>query len=195
MQLKRFIETEYGNEAIHLIGHSMGGLDSRYLISKLGMENRILTLTTVGTPHRGSPFADWGVKRFSRVLRPLLRYFHLPHQAFFDLMTESCQQFNEEVPDAPEVRYFSIAGKFDGNLLGPEWWLPAKIVREAEGENDGVVSVASASYGESCEVWEADHLNLVNWPNRRARRRGEWQDRAADYGRLVGRLCELGYAR
>lgn len=194
-QLKRFIHCEFGTEKVHLVGHSMGGLDSRYMISRLGMENQILTLTTIGTPHRGTAFADWGVKKFSRLLRPLLRFFHLPYQAFFDLMTESCQQFNEEVVDAPNVRYFSIAGKYDARLIGPEWWLPARIVREAEGDNDGVVSVHSARYGERTDIWDADHLNLVNWPNRGARKRGEWLDRAKDYGLLVDRLCELGYGK
>src|SRR4051794_24949512 len=28
------------NEPVHLIGHSMGGLDSRYLISRLGLASR-----------------------------------------------------------------------------------------------------------------------------------------------------------
>ena len=32
--------------------------------------------------------------------------------------------------------------------------------------------MTSAEYGESCEVWNADHLNLVNWPNRRAKGAG-----------------------
>ena len=194
-QLKRFIHCEYGTEQVHVIGHSMGGLDARYMISRLGMENQVLTLTTVGTPHRGTAFADWGVKKFSRLLRPLLRFFHLPHQAFFDLMTESCQQFNEEVPDAPGVRYFSVAGNYDNALLGPEYWFPARIVREAEGENDGVVSVASATYGESTEIWHADHLNLVNWPNRLARKKGTWRDLAPEYGKLVTRLVDLGFGR
>jgi len=40
----------------------MGGLDSRHAISlRLGLAERVLTLTTLGTPHRGTAFADWGV--------------------------------------------------------------------------------------------------------------------------------------
>jgi triacylglycerol lipase len=62
-----------------------------------------------------------------------------------------------------------------------------------EGSNDGLVSVASAAYGESCEVWEGDHASLVNWPNPVARARGRWQDRTADYARLVRRLADEGF--
>ena len=41
-------------EPVHVLAHSMGGLDSRFMISSLGMAQRVLTLTTLGTPHRGS---------------------------------------------------------------------------------------------------------------------------------------------
>ena len=44
----------------------MAGLDARYMISKLGMADKVATLVTIGTPHRGSYFADWGVKVLGR---------------------------------------------------------------------------------------------------------------------------------
>jgi triacylglycerol lipase len=43
---------------VHIIAHSMGGLDSRWLISKLGYGDRVASLTTISTPHRGSNIAD-----------------------------------------------------------------------------------------------------------------------------------------
>lgn len=43
---------------VNLIAHSMGGLDARYLISSLGYGDRVASLTTVSTPHRGSGVAD-----------------------------------------------------------------------------------------------------------------------------------------
>lgn len=37
-----------------------GGLDARYLITHIKTKQfRVQSLTTVGTPHRGSPFMDW----------------------------------------------------------------------------------------------------------------------------------------
>src|SRR5262245_40735930 len=35
-QLKEFLDREVSGEQVHLIAHSMGGLDARYLISRLG---------------------------------------------------------------------------------------------------------------------------------------------------------------
>ena len=45
---------------INFLAHSMGGLDCRHLISHLKPEEYIpLSLTTISTPHGGSPFMDW----------------------------------------------------------------------------------------------------------------------------------------
>lgn len=192
-QLQAFLDRELPGEAVHILAHSMGGLDARYLISRLGMSRRVLSLTTIGTPHRGSAFADWGVQRLERVLKPALAMLHIPSQAFYDLTRAQCRAFNEQVPDAPEVRYFSVAGQHQSHLLCPEWHLPHHIVLAAEGPNDGVVSVASATYGEDTQVWEGDHFSLVNWPNVRSRLGGRWHDPLPNYARLIQRLADEGF--
>src|SRR5262249_32603236 len=149
---------------------------------------RVLTLTTLGTPHRGTVFADWSLKRLGRIVRPVLGFLGLPHQAFYDLTTENCKRFNLEVPDAARVRYFSVAARHDGSFMNPEWLLPYSIVYLAEGDNDGVVSIASASYGEHTEVWEGDHFTLVNWLNPMNTLRNRWHNPAPKYGPLLARL-------
>jgi triacylglycerol lipase len=191
-QLKEFLDRESPHDPVHLFSHSLGGLDSRYLISRLGMAHRVLSLTTLGTPHRGSPFADWGLRRFARLVSPVLDFFGMPYEAIEDLTVARCGEFNRLTPDAPAVRYFSVAGRFLPDWLSPQWQLPARILEREEGPNDGIVSLASARYGESFEVWDADHLNLVNWPHPwgMAHRR---QDRIPFYGRLVRRLADEGF--
>jgi triacylglycerol lipase len=191
-QLKELLDRASPHEPVHLIAHSMGGLDSRYLISRLGMAQRVLTLTTLGTPHRGTTFADWGLRRLQRVLRPLLEFANVPYQAFFDLTVTHCAEFNHQTPDAPEVRYFSVAGHFELHWLMPEWQIPARILARTEGPSDGIVSVASATWGEDCSVWDGDHLNLINWRHSWAPARRQ-KDRAAHYAALVRRLADEGY--
>ncbi|TRM62145.1 Alpha/Beta hydrolase protein [Schizophyllum amplum] len=45
---------------LNLLAHSMGGLDARHLISHIKpKEYSPLSLMSVSTPHRGSPFMDW----------------------------------------------------------------------------------------------------------------------------------------
>src|SRR5262249_29282626 len=174
---------------VHILAHSMGGLDARYLISCLGMAPRVLSLTTIGTPHRGTPFADWGIRRLARVLKPFFDLFAIPKQAFYDLTTYQCRELNERAPDAPGVRYFSVVGRHEGEWRHPGWPIPHSIVTQAEGPNDGVVSVASATYGESSEVWEGDHLSLINWPHPRA----AVPDHLQHYAGLVRRLGDEGF--
>ncbi len=184
-ELAAFVRRTFGDSPVRLVGHSLGGLDARYAVSRLGLDRQVVSVTTVGTPHRGTPFADWGVARFARLLRPLFRALGLEGEAFLDLTTDACARFNETVPDAPDVVYRSVAGNCPADWLGHGWRVPGRIVARHEGANDGVVSVHSAGWGATCEVWEADHLNLINWPNRRMRKAGAWVDRADALARLV----------
>jgi triacylglycerol lipase len=42
------------------MAHSMGGLDGRHLITHIRPTEYVpLSLTSISTPHRGSPFMDW----------------------------------------------------------------------------------------------------------------------------------------
>jgi triacylglycerol lipase len=188
-QLREFILRHSPRDPVHIIAHSMGGLDARYMISRLGMAEYVLTLTTLGTPHRGSSFADWGTKRLERVVRPILDLIGMPTQAFYDLTTSRCAAFNREVPDAPQVRYFSVAARHDGNFYNPEWLLPFHVVHRAEGDNDGVVAIESARYGEDLDVWTGHHLSLVNWMHPLAPQ----PDPRPNYLKIVRRLADLGY--
>ena len=47
-----------GAKKINLIGHSKGGLDSKEMITSLGMEDKVASLTTLCTPHKGSIIAS-----------------------------------------------------------------------------------------------------------------------------------------
>src|SRR5438132_8722088 len=49
-----------GAAKVNLVGHSQGGMDARVLASPAGLAlgDRIASVTTVATPHRGSRVAD-----------------------------------------------------------------------------------------------------------------------------------------
>jgi triacylglycerol lipase len=194
-QLARFIRDAFPKDKVHLIAHSMGGLDCRYAISKLGLDAHVHSLTTIGTPHLGSAFADWGIHRLERYVKPVLQFLQIPHDAFYDLTTQRCRAFNDQAPDAPGVDYFAIAGRNHGAWLGPEWWLSYGIVWAAEGANDGVVSIRSACHHYDAQVWDGDHLSLVNWPNPRAIGQGVWRARYEQYASLAAKLTARGHGR
>lgn len=45
---------ETGHDRVHIVGHSMGGLIGRYLVQRLGGDDLVHTLVTLGTPHQGT---------------------------------------------------------------------------------------------------------------------------------------------
>jgi triacylglycerol lipase len=191
-QLKAFLDREAPGEPVHVFAHSMGGLDARYMVSRLGMADRVLSLTTLGTPHRGTAFADWGIARLARLVKPVLSLLGVPTQAFYDLTREGARRLNEQMPNMAGVRYFSIAGRYQGGY-DPSWLLSHGIVTKAEGPNDGIVSVESARWGESLEVWDGDHLSLVNWVKPVRQVCGWWQDRCRLFRPLIRRLADEGF--
>lgn len=160
--------------AVNIIAHSMGGLDARYMIAHCPPQNvRVKSLVTIATPHRGSSFADYvlapgaGPLYLPR-LYTLLQTAGLSTSAFAQLTTEHITgKFNPATPDSPDVRYFSFgAAVTDPPPLSPfrrSW----AVIRETEGDNDGLVSVESSRWGEyQGTLMEVSHLDLINWSNR-----------------------------
>jgi triacylglycerol lipase len=92
----------------------MGGLDCRYLTSKLRPKAfKIRSVTTIGTPHRGSYFADYFLASLGKHRIPALASFleYLPNgggdgRAFEGLTLDTMKKFNEDVPDVEGVEYF-----------------------------------------------------------------------------------------
>jgi triacylglycerol lipase len=152
------------DERLVIVAHSMGGLDARYMISKLGMAHRVRALLTITTPHRGSPYADWCVRHLGRRLGgfQLFNFLGLDMRAAVDLTTESCRRFNEQVPDHPDVRYFSVSAARPWHRV-PAFALHAhRVVFDVEGENDCLVSVRSSTWADHLGTWPADHFHTIN---------------------------------
>jgi len=149
---------------IILVTHSMGGLDARYMLSRLNMASKVDALITVCTPHRGTPYADWCIKHLGRRLRgiQLMNFLGLDMQGVMDLTTEHCARFNEQVLDVPGVRYYSVAGQRPLREMPPMGYHSWKIVHKVEGENDGLVSPSSGRWGKYLGTWRADHWRVVN---------------------------------
>ncbi|TFK27658.1 alpha/beta-hydrolase [Coprinopsis marcescibilis] len=60
VRLDEQLQTKAKGRGVNLLAHSMGGLDCRHLITHIKpSEYAPLSLTTIATPHRGSPFMDW----------------------------------------------------------------------------------------------------------------------------------------
>jgi triacylglycerol lipase len=155
---------------IHIIAHSMGGLDSRCLLARnlngLAAPGRVVSLSTISSPHHGSPVADLLLGHPLRLEFPfrdfLAQFVSANAHALVDLATTGAPGFSEKDP-VPGVRYFAYAGAGLSSAL----LFPTHVyIQKKEGENDGMVSVRSATWpGDLAETpWaDADHWAEIGY--------------------------------
>ncbi len=124
--VERVLE-QTGAEKVNIIGHSQGGLDAR-VVAHLRPE-WVASVTTVSTPHGGSPIADYVLLvpgGSGAVIDTLLQVLGGPLWGAIGNTTSllaSMEQFSEAgiadfdaaYPDAPGVAYYSVAGRSDGH--------------------------------------------------------------------------------
>ncbi|MBI2585742.1 MAG: alpha/beta fold hydrolase [Rhodospirillales bacterium] len=144
-----------------LIGHSMGGLDSRLVAARMDPGRRVKAVVTLGTPHRGSPLADHALA--GKDALAVYARWRGWRPALADLSLVGAARFNDAVRDRPDVHYLSYAG------ARPEAETPLwarrfqRLIADRDGDNDGQVSVESARWGEFRGVARADHWELIGW--------------------------------
>jgi triacylglycerol lipase len=126
---------EFGAAKVHIIAHSMGGLDARELISVLGYGDRVASLTTIASPHRGTAVADLAVQvlpssgvandAVNAIASAWALTFTDPALADSDvrgaltaLTTDAMTAFNASHPDDARVHYQSWAGVSSLPVLG-----------------------------------------------------------------------------
>jgi len=188
------IERAFDGQPVHLIGHSMGGLDSRRLLADPAWRRRILSLTTIGTPHLGSSLADFAKLRVGRIYR-LLERMGVDPRGCLDVTRGEAGRFHDRNPAPTDVPCYSVAGE-----PAPEsvcWPLRRfhNILGELEGPNDGLVSTESAhAFGTPLSIWPADHLRQVNWLiNGKAQ---DFDPLPLDlYAQVIAYLASLGFGQ
>ena len=164
-------------ERVHIIGHSMGGLDARRMLFDFQDEdfhNKVASVTTIGTPHHGSPVAQYLLANFPSQIKAL----GMAPEGLKDLTPGAMKQFNRKVGPFEQscgVRFRAYAGQQSLSRVFTPLKLCWCVIHKAEGDNDGLVSVASARWSDEYfvpPVWNADHLNQVGWWDLSELRRG-----------------------
>lgn len=141
-----------------VVGHSMGGLDARFLAAWLDPQHRVSDVITLGTPHHGTYAADMA-HRLAPRLPALVRL--LDQGGLYDLTRAAVARFNAEVPDRPDVRYHAIAGRIAPAAVPAPIRPLARRLQQHDGDNDGLVPVASAHWGPTVVIDDADHFALI----------------------------------
>ncbi len=153
------------HERVDLIAHSLGGLDARYALAKLGLARRVRALVTVGTPHHGTPLASFANEGALGVARKAIAAVGIPLHALDWLSPAALEKFNQDIVDVPGVRYACVVG----GIRAASTPVPLALspvhayLRRVAGANDGLVPIASQYWGETLAEIEADHWAQIGW--------------------------------
>jgi triacylglycerol lipase len=168
-----------GHMKVHIIGHSMGGLDARHMIVHENMADKVATLTTIGTPHLGSPVANWVLEHdFDKIIEALREVINL--EGAKSLTTTACREFNElarSAEAANAVIYQTYASSQTRELTFLPLQKTWQLINDQEGENDGLVSAQSQKWAKQLVGKDgtiklikqhdfplpADHVNQMGW--------------------------------
>lgn len=114
-----------GHAKVNIIGHSQGGLDAR-VVAHLAPE-LVASVTTVATPHHGTPIADialgftpnpgaaglvdWLVQALGAPLWDEIGNETSLYEAMYQMSQPGITEFNATYVDAPGVLYTSVTGR------------------------------------------------------------------------------------
>lgn len=181
-----------GCSKVHLIGHSQGGLVSRYMVKHLGYAGKVASITSVNTPHRGAPVADMVFAVVPKWLQPFIgavcntfaRLFYRDARSQDSiamgksLTVATCATFNNNTPNVSTVKYYSFgsnmtwADLIQHPIMGmtyPATWAGGLAYSQGSA-NDGIVPLSSQKWGTwkggPSTYWYAtgiDHLQATNF--------------------------------
>ncbi|MCM1082339.1 MAG: hypothetical protein NC393_13040 [Clostridium sp.] len=204
----RYIAIKTGAGKVNVIAHSKGGIDVRYAISRYGMDQYVVSLTTINTPHRGCAFADYLInkipesaqqkiaRRYNAVFRRLGDAAPDFLAAVSDLTAAACKERNTYITDSENVYYQSV-----GSVLNKAWEgsFPASIsygfVKKFDGANDGLVGERSFPWGKRYRLVTTkynrgvSHFDMTDI----ARKNIKGFDIRGFYVRLVNWLKRMGF--
>jgi pimeloyl-ACP methyl ester carboxylesterase len=172
------IVKSFGVDSVHLVAHSKGGLDAReYLASYQPAHDgdfKVLSLTTLSTPHNGSLLADIllqrtlyagvsnklnfvGFPEFTKLVSALVSL----DKGKRSLATDRITQFNERnISDLPKDTIFNTVGAdADGNCSGEVDRSPDEY-GEIRAESHALAAVDAASTSLSRKFVNAMYKNL-----------------------------------
>jgi len=163
------------SEKVNIIAHSKGGLDSRYFLWKYDYGDKVASLTTISTPHRGAEIADvvWEqrivhTKFGMKILKLFGKLYGDKNPDLYNvgyaLSTANMEKFNEEVILDERVYFQSIYSVIRRSTDDLMFYNSHRYIKNITGENDGVVSEHSAAWGKNIIKIETplNHIEIID---------------------------------
>lgn len=203
-QLKDYVdkvlEREHA-EKVNLIAHSKGGLDSIYMIQSLGMEDKVASLTTLCTPHLGSPIASYILRYPKWILKFIAFWINLWYRIFGD-KHPNCLEVCKQLQQRDEADMIGFSEKVycqsysttlergrDDFVMGIPHFFSKRLEKK---ETDGLVSVDSSkfeNYRGNCVDGSVSHSEIVGFMMKRKKK----ERIMGFYMQLLNELAEMGF--
>jgi len=190
-------------EKVNIIAHSKGGLDAKYMIEYLGMEDKVASLTTLCTPHKGSQIAT-GILGMPKPVKKFIAFWvNTVYRIFGDKKPDSLTVC-EQLKSAPQTDAETI--NFNGKVYCQSYSSHMKRSRDdfimgiplmyskkyEDGATDGVVSAESSKFGEyrgECTEESVSHSEIVDFMVKKKKKKKIY----AFYISLCRGLAEKGF--
>ncbi len=197
------ILSKTGVEKVNIIAHSKGGLDAKRMIKELDMEDHVASLTTLCTPHKGSPIATLLLKLPRPLIAVINFWLNFWYRLFGDKKPnalEVCRELaliedteGETVAFSDKVYCQSYSTKLergrDDFLMG----IPLMFSHHYENrDSDGLVSKESAmfeNYRGKCVDISVSHTEIVDFFPKKHKREKIF----IFYTELCRELAEMGF--
>lgn len=168
--------TNGADRSVSLFGHSMGGLIARQIAGDKRVKTCIHSVTTISTPHLGSPLADLAIAWWKKdqtsghILGKVVELigFTPDKLAYLPSIVVERSDYPKEIflsrdlQPTPGVRYYSIASGMSHSIT-PFLEITRTIIADEQKKrglperNDGMVPISSMSYGEYLGEVDANH--------------------------------------
>ena len=160
----RYITDDLGYGKVNIIAHSKGGLDCRYAVAEYGIGDRVASLVTVNTPHKGCAYADYLLNKIPMKVQNKVAD---TYNAVLKRLGDDNPDFLAAMRDLTESRVLEITKSFGdehgidgiccisiGSMINNRshakmpMSLTHGFVKKHEGDNDGLVAVDSFEWSD-----------------------------------------------
>lgn len=202
-------------EKVNIIAHSKGGVEARYLISTMGMEKYIASVTTLSTPHNGSVSMDKIMHLPEILLKSGSKLFDFfmwicgdkkpnTYRCLEQLTTRFMTDFNIKNPDNKNIYYRSYAFRMKNPLSDIIMAIPCIVVGILDGESDGMLTPSEVAWGDFKGIFTGignrgishpDEVDLrrMKFSHKISAKNNEISDITEFYVKIISELKEMGY--
>jgi len=167
----RQITDETGCGKVNVIAHSKGGLDIKTAVAKLGIADKVASIITVNTPHKGCEFAEYLLGKapeslkdsVARAYNSTLRKLGDPDPDFIAAVTDLTASGCKTIWDKTQDFDYKNAGIYTASIgscmkKAASGAFPLNmsyhLVKMFDGPNDGLVGEGSFKWGEDYRFLE-----------------------------------------